>query len=510
VALTGLGGVGKTQLAVEYAYRQQADYDLVWWVRGEQPTTLVGDYAAQAGHSLLAADLQLTKDAPQEAAVEAVRAWLERNHRWLLVFDNTDEPQAVAELLPRSGTGHVIVTSRTETGWEHLTIPLPVEVLVPADAAGFMLARTGERGRGAEAVATTMATTLGGLSLALEQAGAYVVATGTVTLAGYAQLFATRAPELLNRGQPLGYQHTVATTCSLALQQLRETAPAAVDLLTLAAFLAPDDLPLPLLATHHDQLPEALAATAGDPLALADAVAALRRYSLSRIVTDGLHIHRLLQTVIRAALDLEAERAWAATAVRLLRAGFPTESGKVEVAAWPECERLLPHVLTVADYGRRLDVEPVAWLWLLHQAAVYLRSRGQYRQAVTLQAEALAGRRRLFGEDHPDTLASLHSLAVVNRNLRDLQNARQLFLQALTARERVLGDDHPDTLWSKNSLAVTRQSLGDLHGARELHEQTLAARRRVLGDDHPDTLWSMNKLAVTHRQLGTASRPPVT
>jgi hypothetical protein len=238
VTLTGLGGVGKTQLAVEYAYRQRADYDLVWWVGAEQSATLLADFAALAGQSPLAADLKLAKDAPQEAAVAAVRAWLERHHRWLLVFDNADEPQAMPELLPRSGTGHVLVTSRAETGWEQLTTPVPVEVLTPADAAGFLLARTGAQGPAAEAAATTLATTLGGLPLALEQAGAYVATTGTVSLAGYAELFSTRALELLRRGQPLGYQHTVATTWSLALESLREREPAAVDLLTVASFLA--------------------------------------------------------------------------------------------------------------------------------------------------------------------------------------------------------------------------------------------------------------------------------
>jgi hypothetical protein len=243
--------MGKTQLAVEHAYRRRADYDLVWWVRSEQPTSLLGDYAALAGQPRLAADLGLTPDASQEAAATAVRGWLERHRRWLLVLDNAAESAAVAELLPRSGTGHVLLTTQAETGWEPLADPLPVQVLAPADAAGFLLARTRQQGPDAEAAATTLAGSLGGLPLALEQAAAYVATAGTVDLASYARLFATRALELLQRGQPLGYQHTVATTWSLALQRLQDTQPAAIGLLTLAAFLAPDDLPQPLLTTHH-------------------------------------------------------------------------------------------------------------------------------------------------------------------------------------------------------------------------------------------------------------------
>jgi hypothetical protein len=213
VVLTGLGGVGKTSVVVEYVYRHQADYDLVWWVNGEQPASLLTDLGA------LAAQLDLAADAPQEAQVAALRSWLEHQPRWLVVLDNVDDPEAVAEWLPRSATGHVVVTSRAEIGWERLASVLPVEVLTPADAAGLLLARAGETGPEAGAAAATLAATLGGLPLALEQASAYVAASGTVTLTGYAELFGTRALELLKRGQPLGYQHTVATTWSLALER---------------------------------------------------------------------------------------------------------------------------------------------------------------------------------------------------------------------------------------------------------------------------------------------------
>ena len=497
VALTGLGGVGKSQLVVEYAYRRRADFDLVWWVRAEQPTTLLADYAALTSQPRLAADLGLAPDTPQETAVAAVRIWLEHQQRWLLMLDNAEEPAALVDLLPRSGTGQVVITSRTGIGWEQLATPLPVEVLDPADAAGFLLTRTKQSGPQVEAAATILAETLGGLPLALEQAGAFITASGTITLAGYAELFATQARELLRRGQPVGYQHTVATTWSLALETLQQTAPAAVGLLTLAAFLAPDDLPQPLLAAHAEELPEPLAAA--DQLTLADAVAALRRYSLIRVVGDGLFVHRLLQTVVRAELDADAEGAWASAAVRLVNAGFPYPSD--EVATWLECERLLPHAVAVAEHGQRLSVEPEVWLRLQGEAATYLWSRGQYRQASALNEQTLAARRRLLGDDHPDTLNSMNNLAATRRALGDLPGAHDLHEQTLTARRRLLGDDHPATLNSMNNLAETRRALGDLPGAHDLHEQTLAARRRLLGDDHPDTLGSMNNLAETRREL---------
>jgi tetratricopeptide (TPR) repeat protein len=289
-------------------------------------------------------------------------------------------------------------------------------------------------------------------------------------------------------------------------------------------------------------LPEPLAAAASDPLALADSVTALRRYSLIRVVADGLYIHSLLQMVIRMGLDSATERVWAASAVDLLDVGFPSESDAV--ANWPECQRLLPHVLAVVNHGRRLEVQSELCLRLLDQAAVYQKSRGQYQQALTLHTQVLDGRRqilgddhpdtlrsvnsvaelrrkvgnihgahnlheqvldarkRVLGEDHPDTLHSMNELAGVRRALSDLQGSHDLVEEAFLTRHRVLGEDHPDTLWSMHGLATISRELGDLDGARQLYEKAIAARRRVLGEDHPDTLWSMHALATTRRELG--------
>jgi tetratricopeptide (TPR) repeat protein len=500
VALTGLGGVGKTQLAVEFAYQQRADYDLVWWVRGERPTSLLGNYATLADQAPLAADLQLRQGMPQEAVAAAVRAWLEQHSGWLLVLDDVDDPTALAGLLPRGLSGHVLLTSRSETGWEMLANPVPVEVLAPGDAAGFLLARTQQHGPHAEAAAIALADSLGGLPLGLEQAAAYVTAAGTVTLADYAKLFATRAHELLRQGQPLGYQHTVSTTWSVALQRLKDTGPAAVGLLSLAAYLAPDDLPQPVLVAHANQLPEPLAAEAGDPLGLASAVAALRRHSLIRVIGEGLFVHRLLQTVVRAALDTESERLWAAAAIRMLRVEFPNRSSCV--STWAECERLLPHVLAAAEHAQRLDVEPEAWPWLLHKSAVYLSSRGQYRQALPHHKRALTGRRRLLGDEHPDTLESMNDMAETLRELGELQSALKLHEQALAGHRRVLGDNHPRALYSMNNVAETLRELGDAESALKLQEQALAGRRQALGEEHPDTLESIHNLAGVLRQAG--------
>lgn len=201
-AITGLGGVGKTRLAVEYAYRQAADYDVVWWVKAEEPAALADDYAK------LAAQLDLPEQnvPDQRVAIEAVRGRLEQSAGWLLIFDNAREAKAVRDYFPRGGGGHVLVTSR-DPNWRGVAHQLSVKVLARAGAVDFLLRRTGQT----DAVsAEALAAELGNLPLALEQAGAYIEATGK-SLSAYLELFRTRQPELLRLEEPLtDYSATVA------------------------------------------------------------------------------------------------------------------------------------------------------------------------------------------------------------------------------------------------------------------------------------------------------------
>ena len=402
----------------------------------------------------------------------------------------------LADVLPRVVLGQVLVTSR-DASWDSQAKLIELDLLSSEEAIRFLLRRTDSGDRQA---ATEVAELLGYLALALEQAGAYVRET-RISLADYLDRLRQFPARTLAKGRPRDRNpaDTVATTWQVSLERVGKT-PGAVALLEACAFLAPDDIPRKLFAELVDEQPDELVELATDLFALDAAVAALRRYSLVTATAGTLTVHRLVQTVVRASLSPEDQQQWAGTAVRLVCAAFPDAPN--DVAAWPACARLLAHALAVVDYADTLGVEPEATALLLNEAAVYLSSRGQYQQALTLQEQALDGRRRVLGDDHPDTLSSMNDLAETRRNLGDLQSAHDLHEQTLTARRRVLGDDHPDTLHSMHSLAATRRNLGDLQGARQLFESTVTARRRVLGDHHPDTLGSMNRLAVIRRVLG--------
>jgi tetratricopeptide (TPR) repeat protein len=487
-ALSGLGGVGKTQLAVEYAYRHAAEYDLVWWMRSEQPTTLAADYAGLA-HAL---NLPERDAAEQVVTIEAVRRWLERRGRWLLIFDNANEPPDVQPYRPRGGGGHVLITSRNQS-WRGVAQPLSVTKLPRDQAIAFLLKRTGQND---EAAAAKLADALGDLPLALEQAGAYIDETGR-SLASYLQLFQTHQKQLLARGKPHEYPATVATTWDLAFQQLP---PAAADLLYVCAFLAPDDIPLNILTEGANYLPELLAATVTDELALDDAVAALLRYSLVERRDDMLSVHRMVQAVTRDRLDEEGRKLWAGAAVKVVNAAFPYHSD--DVRTWAVCALLLPHTLLCTSYAGQalMTEEPLGRL--LNQTGVYLRGRADFQGARAVYERALRIGEQVYGSEHPIVATIVNNIGSVLWALGDLQGARAAFEQALRISEQVYGLEHPTVAIRVNNLGTVLHDVGDLAEAHMAFKRALQIDEQTYGPDHPTVATDVNNLGTVLRNLG--------
>jgi tetratricopeptide (TPR) repeat protein len=493
--LHGLGGVGKTQLAAEYAHRHASHYRIRWWIPAEQPAAIPGHLAT------LARQLGIPEQADQTVTVAALLAELGRRGDWLLVFDNAEDPHDLGPYWPSTEAGgRVLVTSRNPN-WQPLAATLPVDVWPRADAVAFLHRRAGLDRQDAYALAKA----LGDLPLALEQAAAYVQQT-TTPPGEYLELLASRARELFALGRPATSEQTIATVWTVSVRQLREHTPAAEDLLVLLAFLAADDIPRALPAQHPDQLPERLAATVHDPLAYQQAIAALRRYSLLKTSPDGqtLAVHRLIQAVTRHELDPEQERSWASVALGLVQAAFPDRLG--DPTAWPEYTELLPHALAVIDHASAHGIEADATTWLLQEAGVYLWQRAEHQQARALHERALAIDEARLGKDHPDTVQSLNNLALVLADQGDLDGARTLLERALTIFEGRLGPDHPDTANSLNNLAGVLHEQGDLDTARTLYERALAIYEARLGKDHPATGRILSNLALVLAGQGDLDR----
>ena len=344
VALCGLGGAGKTSVAVEYAHRHLAEVGTCWQFPAEDPAVLAAEFA------VLAAQLGARDVVDARDPVASVHAVLARARSgWLLVFDNVTDRASVERFVPPAGSGRLIVTTQSQH-WP-LGQALDVPVLDTEVAADFLVNRTGDADR---AAARELAEGLGGLPLALEQAAAYMQAADT-TVAGYLSLFRDRQAELLTRGEAAGHPRDVAATLGLALSRLAGLTPTAAGLLRLLAFLAPEPVPLRLLLTGQQAAglacPEVAAGIGpllGDPVATGDAITTLRRYSLLSPAGHGMAlVHRLVQALTRAQLTAEAAAQWEQAAATLVEAAVPADPQAP--SAWPSCAALLPHARAVLD-----------------------------------------------------------------------------------------------------------------------------------------------------------------
>jgi len=491
-ALHGMGGIGKTQLARAYAHWYAEHYQLGWWIAAESESTIT------AALSDLAAQLDLPTQLPSAQLVARLHQVLTEREGWLLIFDNTEDPAIVEPFLPRTGQGHVLVTSRNPA-WQGVADPIPVDLLPLPAAARLLQQRTDDPDQQA---AKTLAEELGRLPLALEQAGAYIAAHH-LSLDRYLELYRARHSELLTRGVPVGYLDTVDATFSLVLDQLRERHPAAVQLLELCALLAPDQLPIHLLLTEPGYLPNPLGTVARDPLEADEMIGLLYGASLFiPDVRDTARMHRLVQIVTRQHVPAVEHDQRLDQAVQLLAVLFPDDPW--EPNQWPRCALLLPHVRAVLDHADLRHHVTSADAVLLTYIATYLRARGLHGDAREPDEKALAMRQQLYGADHPAIAESLNNLGVDHLHAMELVRSRELQQQALAMYQRLYDGDHPAIAWNLLQLANCLRDLGEVEQARKLHEQALAMCRRLYDADHPNLAASLHLLGIDLRRLGEA------
>ena len=546
-AVSGLGGIGKTQTVVEYAYRYQQAYQYVLWVRAATRATLMADFVTIAG--LLHLPEQDEQD--QALVVAAVRNWLAQHSGWLLIFDNADDLNLSGEFLPTRGEGHILLTTRAQaTGT--IADPIKVEKMGKEEGSLLLLRRSKILAPGApldqptqaeRASAEAIVVMLDMLPLAIDQAGAYIEETGC-SFADYLALYSIGRKELLGRRGQLASDHpdSVVTTFSLIFQRVEQTNQAAAELLRLCAFLAPDAIPEEILGAGAEELGDILGPVTANPFKLNEALEVVRRYSLVQRHTETktLSIHRLVQAVLIDTMDEQTQRQWAERTVRMVNKQFPTIDG---VKRQPG-QRYISNAQVCAKLIDQWSIKHAEAARLLHETGSYFYMVAQYEQAEPLFKRALQIREQVLGSEHPDVAASLNNLALlyqaqgkyeqaepllkraleiveqaggpedlrVSKSLNNLaslykvgqkyEQAESLLWRALRIDERSFGPEHPEVATDLNNLAELYRVQGRYEQAEVLCLRALAIREHVLGPKHPHTISSYNNLALIYHKQG--------
>ena len=497
-ALTGLGGMGKTQTAAQYAHLHRQEYQAVLWVRAESEETLFSDL------SQLAARLELPEREAKEQSVlvESVKLWLDGHESWLLVLDNVEDYVVVRDLARKASANghHVVITTQSQAlgqiGRQRLSpMDRDVGALLLLRRASWLAADAPLSGveRKDAALAREISDEVGGLPLALDQAGAYLEETGS-GFEDYLTLLRQRAKELLGRRGGLDSDHlSVAATLLTSFEKLAIQSEAAADLLQATAFLSPDAIPEEVFTQGAEEFGPVLRAAASDPIKWDETIAAGFKFSLiERKPSKLLAVHRMVQAVAKSRLSPQDQRKWAEQVVRAVNEAFP----QVEFAVWDKCERLLLSAQVCAALVNEYRLPSPEVGRLLNRAGSYLFERARYGEAELLYRRALTIDERSYGSDHPNVAATLNNLAVLLWTTNRLAEAEPLMRRALAIDEKALGLDHPNVARDLNNLAQLLQNTKRLSEAEPLVQQALAIDERAYGPDHPNVAVGLNNLAL--------------
>ncbi len=482
--ISGLGGIGKTQLMLEYAYRKRDDYEAVFWLRADKQELLQEDLAQTA--KLLGVPEARKRQPNHQYLVTEARQWFQKHSGWLVLLDNVEEDVQVKDILSSMPHGHVLLTTRSQAIAE-LSSNLHLDKMQQEEGALLLLRRTRllpqpaslDAFSDAERLeALELSLTLDGLPLALDQAGAYIGETGC-SLSDYIQLYYAHRKELLERRSEReklysDYQESVATTWLISFSRVEQQCPAATKLLDLCAFLYPDAIPEDILLEGTFLENTEMHPIVESVLQLNQTCEVLLRYSLIRrnAAVNLFSIHRLVQAVLQDSMDEPTQRLWADRTVHAVEKAFLS-------APLERVEYYIPQARLCADLIKQWELVGDEATRLLERVAREVYKRGWYPQATTLYLRALGASSDSRGSDDPRTIYLLRELGQVHMERGVYGMAVKLYAQAREDCERILGADHPALVDCLNNLAMAEMRGKHFASATRLCEQALAWHKRV-------------------------------
>lgn len=488
--LVGPNGSGKTQIAVQYAHVHASEYDFTFWVRAGDLATLATDLGELAGRM----DLSLVSETDLKEAIEALWSWMEQNPRWLLIFDDFSNPDSLADYLPMTGNGHVIVTS-SNTGGDAVATLIEVGPFDRSESVQFLQKRGGPEDINS---LDELSKALGDFPLAMEMAQAYISQTG-VSIPKYLKIYQESLEEVAYDTE----YKSLAAIFQISIKQVQAVSPEGFDLLCMCAYLAPEDIDRNIFQQVQDvevgadlaQKPPVF-----DQVTIERAVEALVRRGLVESSKNTLRVHPLTQDLTRHHLDEKEQNTWAEAALMLL--AEPFSANLADVSTLPGCYGLLPHVLGAIEHAEELEIETDIVTLLLNQVGFLQQKRGDFIGAKMALERLISHDKKVHGKDHPEVATDLNNLGTVLKALGDLKGAKEKLETSLAMSKANLEPNDPKLAVRANNLGTVLRELGDLLGAKEKLEWALSIDMRIYGPNHFKTAIRMNNLGDVLRDLG--------
>jgi tetratricopeptide (TPR) repeat protein len=484
----GMGGVGKTAIAIEYAHRYGSDYDLVWWIPADQLPSVRGSLATLAARLNVDAQPAAGIDGLITAVLDALRRG-EPYSRWLLIFDNADQPEDINDLIPR-GPGDVLVTSRNHR-WDSVINTVPMDVFQRAESKEFLRKRVSEDLDDADA--DRLAKELGDLPLALEQAGAMLSETG-MPVDEYLRLLKEQVTAIMAQGKSMDYPYSMTAAWQLSVDALEERLPQALVLLRCCAFFGPEPIPRNMFREREQNVGTPVAEVVSNPIMTASAFRELARYALVTLDGGSVRVHRLIQALLRDGLTDKQRTSYRSAAHVILAGAMPEDPDKAQ--NWPRFKDLLPHVN--ADSTELLNSSDPGVRDLALSTMRYLHQSGDYASALALTERCIEQWTKDSGADNSDVLRAQRHLGNILRDLGRYDESYRVTQHTLERAQAVLGDENPTTLSLRTAFAADQRARGNFVAARRLDEQSRPLLETSYGVNDSRTLRLLSSLALDY------------